>query len=63
MEKYLMNIGTGSVDTEENWKAEMSGWPCMVDGVEVFDPEDQQRQFDSLVEVVKEENGDWVEAE
>lgn len=59
-EQYLMNPNTGSVDTEENWKAEMSTW-INEDGE--LDPEAQQEQFDSLGHVVKDKNGDWVEAE
>lgn len=53
-EKFLMNPATGSVDTEENWLAEMTSWD--------EDPEECQRQFDTLIEVVKDKNGDWVEA-
>ncbi|HHN8578944.1 TPA: hypothetical protein ACRR44_005286 [Klebsiella quasipneumoniae] len=52
--KMLMNHYTGSVDTEENWLCEMPTWDD--------DPAECQRQFDTLVEVVKTENGDWVEA-
>ena len=45
-EKYLMNPHTGSVDTEENWRsdARTDGWD--------FDKAE-------LVEVEKDENGDW----
>ncbi|AUB47402.1 Uncharacterised protein [Klebsiella pneumoniae] len=53
-EKFLMNPFTGSVDTEENWLAEMPTWD--------EDPEECKRQFDTLVEVVKNEDGDWIEA-
>lgn len=53
-EKFLMNPMTGSVDTEENWLAEMPRWD--------EDPAECQRQFDTLIEVVKNEDGDWVEA-
>lgn len=52
-EKFLMNPETGSVDTEENWLAEMPGWSD--------DKEECRRQFDALTEVVKNESGDWVE--
>ncbi|WP_119298780.1 hypothetical protein [Vibrio cholerae] len=48
--KYLMNPATGSVDTEENWLSEMPTWEG-----------DQQAQFDSLIEVEKDADGDWVE--
>ncbi|EPJ3296516.1 hypothetical protein VNI85_22290 [Klebsiella variicola] len=53
-EKFLMNPFTGSVDTEENWLAEMPTWD--------EDLAECKRQFDTLVEVVKNEDGDWVEA-
>ena len=47
-EIMLMNPNTGSVDTEENWRADSraDGW-----------------DFDSAgpVEVIKDDNGDWVE--
>lgn len=54
--KFLMNPFTGSVDTEENWLADMQEW-------ETMDGKTPQEQFDSLIEVVKDTNGDWVEAE
>lgn len=38
---YLMNPHTGSVDTEENWRAEMPGWG-----------DTAEEQFKSLIEVV-----------
>ena len=41
MTKYLINPGTGSVDTEENWLADMPTWEG-----------DQQTQFDALIEGV-----------
>lgn len=40
MTRYLMNPATGSVDTEDNWRAEMPTWEG-----------DQQAQFAALVEV------------
>jgi len=52
MAKYLMNPATGSVDTEENWLAVMPAWEG-----------EQQEQFDSLIEVVKDDDGQWIEAE
>lgn len=52
MDKHLMNPATGSVDTEENWLAEMPTWEG-----------DQQAQFDSLVEVEQDRDGVWVEVE
>ena len=50
-ERYLMNPVTGSVDTESQWLSDMTTWEG-----------DAQEQFDSLVEVVKNTDGDWVEA-
>jgi len=51
---YLMNINTGSVDTEENWRADFDsmsqeewGSRCFADGM--------------LVHVEKSDTGDWVE--
>ena len=49
-ERYLMNPVTGSVDTESQWLSDMTTWEG-----------DAQDQFDSLVEVVKNTYGDWVE--
>jgi hypothetical protein len=48
-EKYLMNPVTGSVDTEENWLAEKESW------------KNAEEEMSSLVEVEKDDNGDWVE--
>lgn len=67
MVKFLMQINTGSVDTEENWLAEMPSWPDFTessyDGVgESVELKTRQEQFDSLIEVVKDENGDWIDA-
>ncbi|ENE6639053.1 hypothetical protein ABNR98_004462 [Salmonella enterica] len=53
-EKFLMNPKTGTVDTEENWLAEMPNWEATVNGT-------PELQFASLIEVEKDENGDWVE--
>ncbi|KAB0585072.1 hypothetical protein [Edwardsiella anguillarum] len=53
-EKFLMNPATGSVDSDENWIAEMPSWND--------DPVECQRQFDTLIEVVKDEDGSWIEA-
>ena len=44
---YLMNVATGSVDTKENWESE--GYTI--------------ENTTGLIEVVKDESGDWVEAE
>ncbi|HCA9725818.1 TPA: helix-turn-helix domain-containing protein [Klebsiella pneumoniae] len=54
-DKFLMNPPTGSVDTEENWLAEMPTWD--------EDPAECRRQFDTLIEVVKDADGNWIEAE
>ena len=54
-EKFLMNSFTGSVDTEENWLSEMPTWND--------DPKECQRQFDTLIEVTKNDSGDWIEVE
>ena len=56
MPTFLINPSTGSVDTKENWVSEISNWEKNKDG------NDAQSQFDSLVEVVKDENGDWIES-
>lgn len=51
-----MNPKTGSVDTRENWLADMDGW-------EINEGEPTaQEQFDSLIEVVQDQSGGWVEA-
>lgn len=55
-EKYLMNPITGSVDTKENWLSELDSWEVSQDGLT------PQEQFDSLVEVVRGEDGHWIEA-
>lgn len=57
MPKMLMNPHTGSVDTAENWMAEMSTWETNDEG------KTPQEQFDSLVEVVQDEEGNWIQAE
>lgn len=44
MTKHLMNIHTGSVDTEENWKSEVT----------------QVEEFESLEEVIKDSYGNWM---
>ena len=51
-ERYLMNLVTGSIDTESQWLSDMTTW----------EGDDAQEQFDSLIEVVKNSDGDWVEA-
>lgn len=50
METALMNIYTGSVDTEDNWRmdAEIGCW-------------DFDEECEALVEVAKDDNGKWVE--
>lgn len=48
---WLMNPVTGSVDRAYIWASEMKDWEG-----------DQQEQWKSLVHVVKDGAGDWVEA-
>lgn len=55
-ETYLMNPYTGSVDTRENWLLEMNKWETNQNGLT------PQQQFSALVEVIKDESGEWVEA-
>jgi len=63
MERYLMNPNTGTVNTEEHWKAEMANWTHLNDdGIETASVENQHQQFDSLIEVVQDKSGSWVEA-
>lgn len=47
--KTFMNIHTGSVDTWESWVEESHTWA------------DPEAELASLVEVVQDENGDWIE--
>lgn len=57
MKKYLMNMATGSIDTEENW---VRDWRSMSEeewGSHEFDP------FGLLVEVRKNDNGEWEECD
>lgn len=49
--EYRMNPNTGSVDTTVNWKSEMSNWIG-----------DKQAQFNALVVVEKDSDGNWVES-
>jgi hypothetical protein len=49
-----MNPATGSVDTEENWLAEMKFW-------EENDGIDRKTQFKSLIEVIKDKEGNWID--
>lgn len=51
MEKTYMNIETGSVDTHDGW------WYENEDGEKV-----NAVDLGEVVEVVKNENGEWVEA-
>lgn len=53
---YLMDKETGAVDTKENWLAQMESWVINREGL------NQQQQLDNLIEVVKNENGDWERA-
>lgn len=54
-EKFLMNPLTGSVATEDEWLAEMPTWETTSDGLT------PQQQLDTLIEVVKDKDGHWVE--
>lgn len=57
--RHLMNPATGSVDTEENWRADYAA----SDPAE-WNPEDPGAEWDAnLSEVRKDENGDWVEVQ
>ncbi|MEM0550501.1 MULTISPECIES: hypothetical protein [Aeromonas] len=55
MARHLMNTATGSVDTEESWEAEILAWG--------YSQPAREELFSSLVEVVKDEAGNWVKAE
>ena len=55
MEKMLMNPATGSVATLEEWKADFESMTAEEWGGETFESA-------GLVEVVQDENGDWIEA-
>ena len=49
-ETMYMNIYTGSVDTYENWEP----W--------ISERGHHAKDFEGLFEVVKDANGDWIEA-
>lgn len=53
---YLMNPHTGSVDTEEGWIEDWKSVPEELWGGPAFEDAD-------LIEVEKNADGDWVEAE
>ena len=62
-QKMLMNPVTGSVDCEETWLYSMPSFEVDQD---VFTDqrmidEERLRQFNSLIEVVRDEEEDWVE--
>lgn len=52
-DEFLMNPPTGSVETADSWASEAHLW----------DEEDKsiEEQFESLVEVKQDEEGNWVE--
>lgn len=54
--QMLINPATGSVDARENWLSEMAAWETTPEGMT------PQQQLDTLVEVVRDENGFWVES-
>ena len=61
---YLMHPDTGSIDTQEEWLAEMPTWEVYTLEGGYFDtPEEEQaerqKQYDALVEV-KRVNKAWV---
>jgi hypothetical protein len=59
-EKFLQNPFTGSVDTEENWFSEIPTWEVDPELSDEDARKERLRQFDTLVEVVKDESGQWV---
>ena len=54
-ENMLMNPATGSVASLEEWKADFDSMTAEEWGGETFESA-------RLVEVVQDENGDWIEA-
>ena len=62
---YLMEVDSGSVDTEENWLCAMPTWEVYTSEGNNFptpkqEREERQRQFNLLVRV-KQVDGCWVE--
>lgn len=53
-DENLMNPSTGSVDTAESWACEAINWS--------ESEEEIYEQFGDLVEVIKDQNDNWVEA-
>lgn len=53
--RYFMNPATGSVATLEEWNADFESMTAEEWGGETFESA-------GLVEVVQDENGDWIEA-
>lgn len=56
-EIHLMNVHTGSVDTEDNWKLDFER--DIEEGI--VTKENWKDWSDSLVEVEQDEDGEWVE--
>ena len=57
-EKMLMNSATGAVDTEENWRSDLDcSAPELLNGLSVDDA------MATLVEVVSDGDGRWIEVE
>ena len=52
--RFFMNPHTGSVDTEENWRADFASMPPEQWGADTFDGA-------YLIEVVRDEHGGWIE--
>jgi hypothetical protein len=48
-----MNLGTGSVDTMENWEADSADW--------YTEEVSAAEQLGSLIEVEQDEDGSWIE--
>ena len=53
--RYFMNPATGSVATREEWKDDFDSMTAEEWGGETFESA-------RLVEVVQDENGDWIES-
>ena len=53
--RYFMNPATGSVSTIEEWKSDFESMTAEEWGGQNFEDA-------GLVEVVQDENGDWIEA-
>lgn len=52
---FLRHPTTREVATEQSWKARFAQW------MDEMNPEDLERTYIAMVEVAKDENGNWVE--